>query len=84
MTRSLTRVTSRSGSVSPATRAVKSARPLWPMMSLRTEPSLRFASCRTVSMRWTCEARSRTSCLAGAGHGAQLLDGGGGARSCSG
>ncbi len=33
------------------------------MMSVSTEPSLRFASCKILSTRCTWEARSRTSCL---------------------
>jgi hypothetical protein len=33
------------------------------MMSESTEPSLRLAACRSLSMRATCEAFSRVSCL---------------------
>src|SRR4051794_21537268 len=39
------------------------ARPLWPMMSERTEPSLRLVACSSLSMRCTWLAFSRVSCL---------------------
>ena len=54
---------SRSGSSSPATIASRIARPLCPSTSLTTPVSLMFASSSTFWIRWTCWARSRTSCL---------------------
>jgi len=49
LTRWLTQLSSRCGSLSPATMASSTARPLLPMMSLSTTPSLRLATSSTFS-----------------------------------
>ena len=51
------------GSVCPATRLSRIARPDTPMMSVATEDSLIPASCRTRSSRLTSRARSRVNVL---------------------
>src|SRR5215212_9658400 len=53
------------------------ARPLWPMMSERTEPSLRLAPCSSLSMRMDVAAPLADELLAGAGEVAQRLHVGG-------
>src|SRR4029450_13599197 len=55
-----TGASSRSGSRSPATSASRIARPLRPMTSVSTEPSLRLASSSVFWSRWACVACSRS------------------------